>query len=115
MSQIEIVEALKGLTAGERLAVVEAALQLLREDIEPPEPAITPEPTITFEERSKQMAAAAESLRWYYENDPELTAFTALDGEDFYDYEEERSLVGQPGPNNRGGDQKDPASRHSER
>ncbi len=83
MSQTEIIEALKGLTAGERLAVVEAALLMLREDIEPPKP------SATFEEKRRQMAAAAETLRWDYENDPELTAFTTLDGEDFYDYEKE--------------------------
>ena len=33
------------------------------------------------------MSVAAERLRHDYLNDPELTAFTALDGEDFYDYE----------------------------
>lgn len=30
------------------------------------------------------LAAAAEALRDDYQNDPELTAFTALDGEDFH-------------------------------
>ncbi len=95
MSQTEIIAALKALTVGERLAVAEAALQLLRADLEPPAP------SVTFEEKRKQMAAAAESLRWDYENDPELTAFTALDGEDFYDYEEGRGLVGQLGSDDR--------------
>lgn len=81
MSQTEVLESLKWMTPFERLAVVEAALKLLREDIEPDNH------SMAEEDIEKQMAAAAEAVRWDYENDPELTAFTALDGEDFYDYE----------------------------
>ena len=33
-----------------------------------------------------RLAAAAELLREDYETDPELTAFTVLDGEDFLEY-----------------------------
>jgi hypothetical protein len=36
-----------------------------------------------------RMEKAAVSLLGEYENDEELTAFTVLDGEDFYEYEEE--------------------------
>ncbi len=34
--------------------------------------------------RKQALAQAAEALRADYESDQELTAFTALDGEDFY-------------------------------
>ncbi len=71
MSQTEVLESLKWMTPFERLAVVEAALKLLREDIEPDNR------PMAEEDVEKQMAAAAEALRWDYENDPELTAFTA--------------------------------------
>jgi hypothetical protein len=34
---------------------------------------------------SKQLAEAAQDALEDYQNDPELIAFTSLDGEDFYD------------------------------
>jgi len=36
------------------------------------------------ERRQQELAQAAQALLADYQNDPELTAFTALDGEDFY-------------------------------
>jgi len=39
------------------------------------------------DESTLTLSEAAELLRDDYENDSELTAFTALDGEPFYDYE----------------------------
>jgi len=41
--------------------------------------------SIRREEVSSSMRKAAEELRSDYLNDPELTAFTALDSEDFYE------------------------------
>ena len=74
MTQIEILEKLKKLTAAERLAVVEAALRLIREDLE----GLEGEPPAR--ERKNQLAKAAEALLPDYKAGGELTAFAALDG-----------------------------------
>ena len=37
----------------------------------------------------ERLSQAAIALKDDYENDPELTSFTALDGEHFYDYNDE--------------------------
>jgi hypothetical protein len=78
MTQSQIVAELERLTMAERLAVAEAALHLIRQDIQRAE-----EPP-TQEDRRKQMVAAAEALLTDYEADDELTAFKGLDGEDFH-------------------------------
>ncbi len=62
---------------------MEAAAQLLREDYEHGTVASPP----SWEERCRQMAEAAQIALPHYQHDHELTIFTALDGEDFYDYE----------------------------
>ena len=76
----QILDEIKQMPAAERLMIAETAVRSLREEY------------LAIDEQREQlrqrMVAAAEALRWDYENDPELTAFTALDGEDFYDYEE---------------------------
>jgi hypothetical protein len=77
MTQVEILEELKKLTSAERLAVVEAALQLVREDLKQ---AYQP---LSNTQMSQQMGAAAQALLSDYQTDPELTAFTVLDSEDF--------------------------------
>ena len=76
MVQVEILEAIKKLPTTERLAVVEAALRLIREDLQT-------EIQLTPEERKQQLTAAAEALLPDYKASGELTAFTALDSEDF--------------------------------
>jgi hypothetical protein len=65
---------LQKLTPPEGLAVIEAALQQLWADLE------TASPTLSAEERTRQMAAAAKTLLADYTMDAELTAFTALGG-----------------------------------
>jgi hypothetical protein len=77
MTQIEILEALKRLTSRERLTIVEAALHLIREDLQQVE-----RPLRQTESKSS-LAAAAEALLPEYSAGGELTLFTALDGEDF--------------------------------
>lgn len=72
MTAAEIVEELKNLTARERLVVIETAARLIEEDLRPP-----------VEDADKRLAEAAAALREDYESDPELTAFTSLDGEPF--------------------------------
>ena len=78
MTQIETLEELKKITISERLAIVEAALRLIREDLQQVE-----QPLIRTERR-RQLAAAAEALLPDYATGGELTIFTTLDSEDFY-------------------------------
>lgn len=77
MSQIELLEELKKLTSAERLAVAEAALRLLREDLQQ-----TTQPSGQAEMK-QQLAKAAQALLPDYQAGGELTAFTVLDNEDF--------------------------------
>lgn len=76
--QVEILKELKTFTIPERLAIVEAALRLIREDLQQ-----AGEP-LTRTERKRRLAAAAEALLQDYAAGGELTIFTALDSEDFY-------------------------------
>jgi len=78
MTQVEILEELEGLTTTERLTIIEAALRLIREDLQ------HIEPSPAQAERKQQLAAAAEALLPDYAAGGELTSFTALDSEDFY-------------------------------
>jgi hypothetical protein len=77
MTQVDVLAELKKLSTTERLRVAEEALQLVRQELELVQ---------SVEARSghrQQLAAAAAALRDDYAAGGELTAFTALDGEDF--------------------------------
>jgi len=78
MTHVEILEQLKRFPIPERLTLVEAALRLIREDLQ------QAERPLTQAERKHQLAAAAEALLPDYSTGGELTIFTALDSEDFY-------------------------------
>jgi len=75
MTQMEIMEELKRLTTAERLAIIEAALRLIREDLQRAEQPYAPG------ELRRRLAAAAEALLPDYAAGGELTAFTVLDSE----------------------------------
>jgi hypothetical protein len=75
MTNSEIIDQLKQLTTAERLAVIEAATRLIREDLSQPEANENVE--------DDQLAQAAKALLADYQTDRELTAFISLDGEDF--------------------------------
>lgn len=75
MTQVEVLEELTKFSIAERLAVAEAALRLIRQDLEQ---------TLTPAERKQKLTAAAEALLSDYVTGDELTSFTALDSEDFY-------------------------------
>jgi len=75
MTNSEIIDQLKQLTTAERLAVIEAATRLIREDLSQPE--------ANGRADDQQLAKAATALLADYQSDQELTAFTSLDGEDF--------------------------------
>jgi hypothetical protein len=76
MTHTDLLDELKKLTAAERLNVAEAALRLVREELQQ----ATTLPAGV--ERTRLLKAAAEALRADYAAGGELTAFTALDGED---------------------------------
>jgi hypothetical protein len=77
MTQIEILQELKKLTSTERLAVAEAVLRLLREDLQ------QTDQTSANNQIKAQLAKAAQALLPDYKSGGELTAFTVLDSEDF--------------------------------
>lgn len=79
MTLTEILEALKQLDNAERLNIAKAALRLMREDWQ----------SLTPAEKEQQLAMAAELAILDYLPGSELTVFTALDGEDFYEYTDE--------------------------
>jgi len=78
MTQAEILQELKKLTPAERLAFIEAALHLIREDLEQEKDAMA------LPERERKLALAAQALLPDYAGGGELTAFTTLDSEDFH-------------------------------
>lgn len=78
MTQQEILEQIKKLPTMERLAVVEAALHLIHEDLQYIE---MPSSQVS---KSQRLAHAAKALLKDYSTDNELKAFTALDSEDFH-------------------------------
>ncbi|MFZ5452087.1 MAG: hypothetical protein ACOZF2_09495 [Thermodesulfobacteriota bacterium] len=78
MKHTDLLKELKKLAFAERLAVIEAALQQLRADLEG-----RPAPE-SLAARKQEMAAAAQALQGDYAAGGELTAFTALDAGDFH-------------------------------
>ena len=76
----ELLDEVKKLPVSERLAFVEAALQLVQQDVQCLLPLA--EARARRARLRARMADAAERLAQFYETDEELTAFTALDGED---------------------------------
>jgi hypothetical protein len=78
MTPAEILEELRRLPASERLSVLEAALHLTREEMRQENKAAL------WTEDQQQLALAAQALLPDYTAGGELTAFTALDGEDFH-------------------------------
>ena len=79
MTYTEMLETLKKLTLTERLALTEAALHLIREELQ------QREQQRATDERTTRLAAAAQALLPDYTADTDLTSFTALDSEDFYE------------------------------
>lgn len=78
METIKILEALPRLSIEDQLKIAEAPLELVRK-----------EQTLTKQQRSQRLAVEALAALDDYESEPELTVFTELDGEDFYDYPED--------------------------
>jgi hypothetical protein len=74
MKAAEVIEQIKALPKAEKLLVFEALANSLRSELEP----------VAVRYPVTDLAAAAMALREDYASDPELTAFTALDGEEFH-------------------------------
>ena len=79
MQYAEILEECKKLTLIERLALVEAVVPLMCEELQQLE-----QPS-TRGSKARQLAAAAHMLRANYAEDSALTSFTALDSEDLHE------------------------------
>ena len=79
MTYTEMLKILKKLTLTERLALMEAALHFMREELQQRE-----QPPAT-DEKTARLAAAAQALLPDYTTDTELTSFTALASVDFYE------------------------------
>lgn len=77
MTRTEILDELQKLPMAERLAVAEAALRLIREELR------KAEAPLERAKKTEQLAAAAQALLSDYSGGGELTAFTSLDGEEF--------------------------------
>ena len=76
MTQNEILLEIRRLSPIEQLTLAETVLHWARENLQAP---------LSSVEDEQAMAVAAQALREDYLNDKELTAFTVLDGEDFYE------------------------------
>jgi hypothetical protein len=79
MKTAAILQALPNLTTDEQLAIAEAALRLVHQ-----------EPNLSKMQRRQQMAVAAMGAIADYAPGGELTAFTILDGDDFYTHDDSR-------------------------
>jgi hypothetical protein len=75
MTATEILGEIKALSFAEQSRIYEALRELVLKQMRP---SPSPEP------KENDLRRAASALRSDYESDPELTAFTALDGEDFH-------------------------------
>ncbi len=75
MTQHEILTEIQRLTPAQQLALAEAVLRQVREELQP---------AFTLEGEDQRLILAAEAARADYLTDKELIAFTVLDGEDFH-------------------------------
>jgi hypothetical protein len=82
MSTADLVEQLKALSNPERLAVIEAASRLVREEL-----VSSGSPR---QEQDRRMHACAVALKDLYEPGGELAEWTSLDGEEFLDDHDQR-------------------------
>ncbi len=80
MTKAEILEALKQMTAQERLEIIENASKLNREEM-------TNKSQVNVDKKLS-LVESVEVMRPFYEQGSELAAFTDLDTEDFYEYED---------------------------
>ncbi len=78
MTADAMVKQLKYLDNEARLKVIEAASRLMRDEL-------TVDVEKKRKERARRLRKAALAVKDIYENDPEMTIWTCLDGEEFLD------------------------------
>lgn len=78
MSVVEIKNELEKMTNAERLIVIEFAVNLINKETNGKRQS-------TLDEKRAKLKKSAEVMLSEYKNDKDLTALTALDGEDFLD------------------------------
>ncbi len=78
MTQGQILNEFRQLPLQQQLEVIQAALRILAEHLP------VAEPRVNGSQMHRSLAEAASYLLADYTADPELTSFTALDGEPFY-------------------------------
>lgn len=78
MSISEVMTVIEQLSLAERIAIMEETLRLIRQDM------ASNKPKKGVVEKKQSLADAAALLLSDYRTDKELTAFSALDSEDFY-------------------------------
>jgi len=83
MTQTEILEEIKKLTASERLTFIEATLDFIREDLQLHHKLEQHQRSRL--KRKQKLHKAAKALLSDYLTDEDLTSFTALDSEVFYE------------------------------
>ena len=86
MVRAELLAEINKLPLAERLAVLEAAIRDMREELRRPSQRRLR--SMSREEKDRLLREGAAIMAPLYASDPELTAFTALDGEDFLEPEE---------------------------
>jgi len=79
MTQLEIIEEINKLTSIEQLEVIKTVLQTVQTESE------QTKNLLKREVLRQQLEVSAQLMLNDYLNDEELTIFTALDGEDFYE------------------------------
>ena len=80
METTKIIQVLPKLSTSERLQIAEAALLLIRQE----------QHLLTKEEQKQQLALAAMTAIADYAPEGELNIFTAIDGEEFYEYSDDK-------------------------
>ena len=78
MTRAQVISELKALSPEERLSIAEELLRLVKDDLR------KATPRSRKHVRRARMRDASRALLEDYASEGELTAFTALDGEDFY-------------------------------
>ena len=76
MLQTKMIQELNKLSNTERMTIIEASLQLIRDDIHMTKHLRT--------DKKRQLSRAAKALLADYSENDEMTVFTSLDGEDFH-------------------------------
>ncbi|HEU5013640.1 MAG TPA: hypothetical protein VFT66_14035 [Roseiflexaceae bacterium] len=79
MTQAEIINQLKNMTVAERLELIEVAVQQIRAELRSSEGHLQ-----VADHADEEIRRAVDIMLPEYLHNSELTAFTALDGEDFY-------------------------------